>query len=533
MEEKTLSHKIVRNTIFNIIGNGWGILIAIFLTPYIIKHIGVDRFGIWAVVGILTGYFGLLDFGISTSFVKYISEFYTKKDYVKINQIINTGVTFYCIFAVIIISIGFVLINPILRLLSIPVELYGEARFAFSLGIIIFCIFNAFSSFGAIQGGLQRMDISNKVAIAISVPQVIGTIIFLKLGYGLPGLMVNNALILIISSIVNIVIAFKILPELRLNPFLLTKEMFKKLFGFGYKLQIAKISSITSVQIDKLLITYFLSIGLVAYFQLGSTIVEKAKSLVLLFLTALIPAFSEIDARGEREKLIEGYTRGTKYLGLIAIPLFTFIIISAHHIMMAWMGPGYEKSTGIIQVLCVGWLFAVLSGMRAVIVQAIAKPEFEMKAGLLVAILNIPLSIIFIVQFGFMGVAIGTSLSLFIAAIYIFIKFQQLLHLPVWHFIKITILKTTIICICIGLPLWRLTSIFQGVLFEHTRIASLIILVINALMFFAVYLTVLSYLKPLDNIDMTLLKDKLSFLKPLILKFRSENIAQQINGRSK
>ena len=116
---ESISQKIIRNTIFNTIGRFWVILVALFLTPYIIGHIGVDRFGIWAIVGVLTGYFGLLDFGIGTSFVKYISQFYAKEDYKKINQVVNTGFIFYSIFAASIITLGFFIINPLLNFFNI------------------------------------------------------------------------------------------------------------------------------------------------------------------------------------------------------------------------------------------------------------------------------------------------------------------------------------------------------------------------------------------------------------------------------
>jgi len=182
MEEQTISQKIIKNTKFNILGSFWGILVALTLTPYIIGHIGIERFGVWAIVGVLTGYFRLLDFGIGTSFVKYISEFYTKRDYEKINQLVNTGFIFYLVFAVLIISLAFFIINPLLILFNIPQELYSEARFVFLFGIIIFAISNAVSPFGAIQGGLQRMDIINKISIAISIPMIIGTIFFFKTG---------------------------------------------------------------------------------------------------------------------------------------------------------------------------------------------------------------------------------------------------------------------------------------------------------------------------------------------------------------
>jgi O-antigen/teichoic acid export membrane protein len=232
-----------------------------------------------------------------------------------------------------------------------------------------------------------------------------------------------------------------------------------------------------------------------------------------------MPAFSEIDARGERGKLIEGYTRGTKYLALIAVPLFTFIIVSAHQIMMVWMGPGYGKSVVIIQILGVGWLCAVLAGLRAVIVQAIAKPEMEMKAGLVFTILNIPLSIIFIIKFGFTGVALGTSIALFFSATYALVKLHQEIRFPLWRFIKTTILRTLAICIVIGLALLGLTNILQGVLFESSRIASLIVLVTQAILFFGIYIIFLQYIKPFDFIDVILLKERLPFLQHLITRF--------------
>jgi len=517
---RTISQKIIRNTIFNTIGRFWGILVSLFLTPYIVKHLGIERYGIWAVVGVLTGYFGLLDFGVGTSFVKYISEFYTKKEYKKINQVVNTGLVFYSAVAILAIALGFFFINPLLNLFKVPSNLYNEAVFVFFVGIILVSVSNALSPFGAIQDGLQRIDISSKVAMAISIPNIVGIIFFLESGYGLPGLMVNNAIILAISSIVSIIMAFKILPELKFNPALFSKKMFKKLFSFGYRLQIARVSSMVSVHIDKLLISYFLSIGLVTFYQLGSSIIEQTKSIMLLFLTALMPAFSEIDARGDRKKLVEGYIKGTKYLALISVPLFTFVIISAPQIMTVWMGGGYEKSVWIIQILGIGWLFAILSGVRSVVVQAIGKPEIEMKAGLVAAILNIPLSIIFIIYFGFMGVALGTAISLFFSAAYGFIRLHKEIHISSGPFIRDTILKTIGVCVITGLPFWGLVTIFQRGLFVSNKIIGLIVITIQAMLFFGIYLMVMFYSKPFDNTDiMILLRDKPLFIQCLAMKF--------------
>lgn len=520
MENTSISQKIVRNTLFNVVGSGWGILVALFLTPYIINHIGIERYGVWAIVGVLTGYFGLLDFGIGSAFIKYISEFYARKDYVKINQLVNTGFTFYGILTVIIIGLGFLLIDPILHLFNIQAGLYNEARFVFLIGIMIFGVSNSLSPFTAIQPGLQRMDVSNKVNIAISFPQIAGTIFFLESGYGLSGLIVNNAIVLVIGIIINFIIAFRILPELRFTPSLFTGEMFKRLFRFGYNLQLAKIFCVITLTIDKLLITYFLSIGLVTFYQLGSSIVERTKGILLLPVPALFPAFSEIDAKGEKGKLIEGYTRITKYLSLIAIPIYIFVIISASQIMTVWMGPGYEKSARIIQILSIGHLLAILSaGVGNAVLQGIARPDIEMKAGILNVVVNLPLSIFLILKFGFMGAAFATMLSWSITATYYFIRLHQILKIPIIAFIKATFIKTIILCLFNGAIIWSLTAIAHSFLLDSNRIIGLIILIIQLGLFIALYLIGLYFLKPFDKIDIDILRNRLPLMRWFINLF--------------
>ena len=513
-----ISQKIIRNTIFNTIGRFWGILVALFLTPYIIGHIGVDRFGIWAIVGVLTGYFGLLDFGIGTSFVKYISEFYAKEDYEKINQVVNTGFIFYAILAVFIIILGFFIINPLLNFFNIPSNLYGEASFVFLLGIVLFSISNALSVFRAIQTGLQRMDITNKVAIAVSIPNIAGAIFFLERGYGLPGLMVNNAIILAISSITSIIIAFKILPELRFNPFLfISRKMLKKLFGFGYKLQFAKVADIITFQTDRLLIAYFLNIGLVGFYQLGSSITQKMRQVPLLLVSAMLPAASEMDAKQEKRKLQELYIKGSKYLIFVSFPLVFFVIVSAHLIMLIWMGSGYQKSAWIIQLLAIGYLVNLIGGGGVSVAAAIAKPEFQMRAALITAISNIILSITLIIVIGFIGVAIATTVSLIIGPIYFFMKLHSHLQILLKNFIREVVLMPLIASFLSALLIHGVNSGIMSANLPSNRLTNLCIFASGGILFLGIYLAVILRSKYLDECDLDLLKRHFSFVKYLNL----------------
>jgi len=511
--EKSISEKIIRNTKFNILGRFWTILVALFLTPYIIGYIGMERFGIWAIVGVLTGYFGLMDFGIGASFVKYIAEFYTKKDYKKINQVVNTGFVFYSVFAILIIALGFLTINPLLILFKIPANLHNEALFVFLLGIILFAVSNALSPFTATQTGLQRMDISNKIAIVISIPMIIGTVFFLEAGYGLPGLMVNNAIILIITSIANIIVAFKILPELKFNPFSFSGGMFKKLFKFGYKLQIARLENVFTFQTDKLLITYFLNIGLVGFYQLGSVIINKVRELPLLLISAVVPAASEIKAGGDKKKLYDLYSRGTKYLSLFGIPLMVFVFFTAPLIMLTWMGGEYEKSVLVIQILVPSYLINLLSGVGTSIALGVGRPVFQMKAGAFQLILNVILSIALVIKIGFVGIVIATLISLSLSSIWFMKMFHKYLEYPLLKFIGKIFVMPFPVSIFAGVIVIVLNHYIDLINLPSNRLVNFSILTLRAIVFTMIYLLIIFRTKYLDEYDKILLKKNGYFVK--------------------
>jgi len=491
---QSISQKIVRNTLFNIAGNFWGILVALVLIPYIIGHIGAERFGVWAIVGVITGYFGLLDFGVGTSFVKYISEYYTKEDFKSLNQVVNTGFVFYSLFGVVIIVLGFLLIKPLLEFFNIPNNIYDEALFVFMIGIIIFAVSNAISAFGAVQTGLQRMDISNKVAITMSIPNIVGTIFFLELGYGLPGLMVNNAIILVLSGIANIVIAFKILPELRFNPSLFNRKMFKRLFSFGYKLQVSRIASLFHFQMDKIILAHFLNIGFVTYYTVAAQLTSRVREMPLLLISAIFPAASELEAKADKDSLYKLYFRSMKYVVLIGLPLSLLSILIANPFINLWLGDGYERSILTLQILMIGYFFNIITGPGFTILNGIGKPQYGMRSSILAGVLNLVLSILLVIKMGYFGVVIGTTISMIVAAIYFISMFHKIMNISIWEMIRKILLKPFVACSITCLIIYIIAKQI-----ERIGWFSLMGVVVSYLILFALIILVVNYLDDFDK----------------------------------
>ncbi|MBT9151597.1 MAG: hypothetical protein DDT40_01793 [candidate division WS2 bacterium] len=340
------------------------------------------------------------------------------------------------------------------------------------------------------------MDITNKVGIAISIPSIIGTIFFLERGYGLPGLMVNNAIIFVIGNIINIIIAFKLLPELRFNPLLFTKEMLKRLFSFGFKLQASKIGSLIHFQTDKFLLAYFLNIGFVTYYTVAANLASRAREIPLLLISAIFPAASELQAKADKESLYNLYFRSMKYIVLIGLPVLFLVILLASPFIHLWLGEGFEMSVLTLQILMIGYFFNIMTGPGFSILSGIGKPQYGMRSSILAALLNLVLSVLLVIKIGYFGVVIGTAVSMIIAAIYFISMFHRVMNLSIWEMARKMLLKPSVAC---GIPFIVIYTIIGQI--EQIGWFSLIGFGLLYLVTFALIILVVNYL---DDFDKTL-----------------------------
>lgn len=427
---KSISEKIIKNTVFNAAGRFWGVLVGILLTPYIIGHIGLERYGILTLVGAATGYFGLLDFGIGGSLVKYIAEFYATRDFKRINQVIMTGFLFYSALAAFLTLLSFFAARPLTLLLKTQPQLFSETVFAFFLGIITFSLSNALSPFAAVQSGLQRMDIANKVGIAMSVPNVLGTMFCLGNGYGFIGLMFVNMGIVLVNGACNLAIAYRLLPGLSLGAGEFSGEMFRKLFKLGYKLQITTIANLFHFQVDKILLAYLLNVEFVGYYNVASQLASKVRELPLLLISAIFPAASELGAKTDKEGLEKLYFRSLKYVVLAGLPVSAAAIFFARAFITLWLGQGYGKAVFTLQMLMVAYFVNILSGPGFTILNGLGLPRYGMLSSGLAAALNLGLSAPLALMIGYNGVVFGTVASMIVGAGYFIIKFHKVMAIP-------------------------------------------------------------------------------------------------------
>ena len=91
---------ILKNTAANYLLKATQLLLNLLAIPIMIANLGEEAFGIVLFANIVIGYFNVLELGITDGVTKYVSQYLESKDYLKLQNILNTSLIFF-------IGIGF------------------------------------------------------------------------------------------------------------------------------------------------------------------------------------------------------------------------------------------------------------------------------------------------------------------------------------------------------------------------------------------------------------------------------------------
>ncbi len=458
--------RIAKNSIFNFARTILSIPIIIFITPFIIRHVGKEEFGIWALVGVISSYAQLSDFGITESLIKFMAEYKARNDHHQLNRLINTAFTAY-----VLISAAFctliILVLPYLisTILSIPPELVKKATYIFSVAVSLFFVNMTMGVFGSLIIGFQRMGYSNLISLVSTIMMACGTFIALSLGFGLEGLIHNNALITLFVIISNSFVAWRLFPQLRLNPFKhFSMETLRLIFGFSWKVQLSSISNLLVYQVDRVLISHYLGLEAVSNYEVANRIATQARVFIASIFTPMVPAASSLQATDEFDKLRGLYNRSMKYMAVAAIPFSGLVIALAHPFVRTWLGDGYTTSAYTLQFLMFAYMINLLPGPGNFILHGMNKPHIPMMNSIGAGLANLILCFVLVQQLGYYGVIIGISATIAISSLTFIIMVHKNIHGLSWHLYSDIYFKPTLITtiLCALLIIANIALPFKG-----------------------------------------------------------------------
>ena len=296
------SERFVFGLLWNWMGVATGLFTGLLLSPYLIRKLGPEAYGLWTLSFAVVEYGTFLDLGFRSAIVKYVAHYRALSDSEGINHIVNTGLVYAglvsgCIF------IGTIFISGYLHyFLKIPTPLQSTFRLLIILVSLSWCFSFVFGLFGACLEAIQRFDLYNKATVTGSLLRAGGIAVLLYKGYGLIGIGVWTVGTQGLSYFLYTILFRRTIRTFRISHRYANLKTLRLMGSFGIHTFVVNISSLFLNQSPPMLIGHFFQAAFVAYYQLPMKLIQYTGEAVGRIGIITNASAAELHARGDISK---------------------------------------------------------------------------------------------------------------------------------------------------------------------------------------------------------------------------------------
>lgn len=412
--------KLSKNIIYNFVGQSVLLVLGFLSVKYVYKLLGEDALGIIYFAATLNVILcGVLEKGLNATTVREISSHYgTDSDYIR--DFLRTGAALcfviYIFFVVLVYIATPVLVEKWINLKSMDAGTAVDILRI--LGISSLLAFPR-SFYASAFRGLQRMEFNNVIDVAISFLQQAGTIVILMAGGGVYAVAGWFGFCYFTGVLSYAVAASFFFPGKALLPGFST-DVFRKIKGFAARTASISVLAVVHKQVDKVVMSKMLTIGMVGYFGFAYGTASKAGIIVSAVSNAAYPSFSELFKSGDSEGLKRQYLKLQEFISLATVPVFAAVIFAAIPLTT------YLFNEDVARTLFLPFLFLgigfYLNGTLNLLYQltlAVGRPDIGMRSNFYALFIVTPLTVLLSYYFG----TTGAALSWIVFNVYVYIYF--------------------------------------------------------------------------------------------------------------
>lgn len=406
-QSKSLTVNIIANNI-GVIGQ---ILIAFFLSPFLVKTLGDTQYGIWTLVVALSGYMSLLDFGLSSGVTRYIANYQATNDRSSMNEVINSSLSMAFIISTLLIILSPLIANIVIQSFSLKDTSSSILHMLIIIVAFDMAVFIITGVFRGIFGGFQRFDIINIAQLLSALIKALAFYYYLSAGHGL----ITMGVISVVSNLLLVLIFYTIIQRkhsyIRFSLSFIRKEKVKLMFGYSKFIFLAMLSSQILSYSGSLVVAIFFGAAAVTWFSIPFTLVEYAKQFILALTRSYIPLFSKLDGENNTGEIYKNYLSGTKVVLIFSNLLCIGMIVFGDTFIAIWMGEYYAlKAEFLIYIMFLALYFISPHLIAYALMQGLSIHQHYAKANLILSIVSIVLSVILAKIWGLEGVALGAAI---------------------------------------------------------------------------------------------------------------------------
>lgn len=403
-----MTTKVVKGSLWTLAGQVAPLAVSLVTTPFVIRMLGAESYGVLILIGLIPTYLGFADFGMGLASTKFASGAYAEGDLEKEARIVRTAALIALVSSTPFGLILFLFSSWITALFNVPEHLHAEASLALKLAAVTFVLNFLNNIFNTPQLTRLRMDLNTLVNAGFRVLGLIAT----PFAIYMQGI-VGAVFVLMIASFLTL--AAHIAASRKLDRYLLATSIERAVIGpmlkFGGALVGASVAAVVLVNAEKGILAATVSAATLAHYSVAFTLATMMTMFSTAMIQSLIPAFSQLQSPERRDQLNALYSRGIRLSLIWIIPALTFLGLLARPFFAIWAGPEFaEESTVPFYILLAGLAFNIPAYLPYTALMAAGRTDVFAKLYWIELVIYIFVVWGLSVRFGAVGAALAWSL---------------------------------------------------------------------------------------------------------------------------
>ncbi len=350
------AHKpgIKTNATWNCAGVVGDAVLAVLIMPFTIHTLGDTTYGLWVLIGSLTGCFGVLDLGVRGALGRQLAFHRARRDSDNVNATLNTGLALLS-GACIVTLLGVVLLQFLFfSMFDVPSDQVAAVRVALWIAGLRLALSFPMSAFDATLWAAERFDRLNQIDLAtraLSVAMIYALLtpengLLLLPLIGLGGLLLATAL-----KAANTWIAWR---WLSFGPRFLSRAALRSIFGFGLWNSAGAIARQAGSRVPALVIGAFVSPAAVTPFAVADRILAMFRGFFAAFSGVLTPRSAAYAATEDRTGQLRLFIYGGRICASLAIFAAAGACLFGRDVILVWLGPAQSIAAVYLAILAIG-----------------------------------------------------------------------------------------------------------------------------------------------------------------------------------
>lgn len=406
--------------ILSYLSTGLNMLIQLIYTPIMIRLLGQSEYGLYTLVGSVVSYLSLFSLGFTGAYLRFYSKRKAQNNAAGIAELNGMFLSLFMVMSAIAFICGMILVQ-------FPQQLFGSnltdselktAQILMTILVVNIALTFPASLLDSIISAHEKFLFQRIVTLVGVICNPLLALPLLLMGYGSVAIVSVTTAITVTKLVINQVYCLKVL-KIEFNFHGFDFQVLREIAAFSFFLFLNMIIDQINWSVDKFILGRVSGTKAVAIYGVGAQI----NSLVMTFSTAIssvfAPRVNRIAAENSTNRNKQFTALFTKvgriqYLILMLI-VSGFVIFGKYFITNIYSTAEYSSAYPVALLLIIPAFIPLIQNLGIEIQRAVNKHQIRSVIYLVMAVLNVVISIPLAKAFGPVGSALGTAIGLILA----------------------------------------------------------------------------------------------------------------------